>query len=187
MKACPFCGHTKTCINRTDAKDPDSRRYRVCLGCGKSFTTIEVVVVNTGEGYVPLSQEGTSTMANKAVSTTYRRVQMPPDSWGLPYQLAIDLTHWWEVSRWGKWGNKAVWTERAFKASLSRVQQLHMVQPDRARELVQQGVERGWQALDPKFLQPTAMAARPAVAQATPMGPVSPTMQAAVESWNGNP
>jgi len=180
---CPHCGHARTGINRTVKRDGTNRRYRVCMDCGKSFTTIEQVVVFTGDDFVPLQQETTQRLA----STTYRRVQMPPDSWGLPYQLAMDITHWWEVSRWGKHGNKAVWTERAFTASLGRVQKLHSVQPDRARELVQQGVEKGWQALDPKFLQPTGLAPRPAMAQATPLGPISPVMQAAVESWHDNP
>ena len=180
---CPHCDHAKTCINRTERKDGNSRRYRVCMNCGKSFTTIEQVVVFTGEEFVPLQQGGTNPLA----STSFRRITMPPDSWGLPYQLAMDITHWWEVSRWGKHGNKAVWTERAFNASLGRVQKLHAVQPDRARELVQQGVEKGWQGLDPKFLQPTGPVPRSAPAQARPMAPLSPTFQAAAESWHDNP
>jgi hypothetical protein len=186
MKVCPYCGHTKTGINGTESKDPDSRRYRVCMGCGKSFTTIEVVVVNTGEGYVPLQQSGP---IRPPASTSFRRPDVPPDTWGLPYQLAIDITHWWEVSRWGKWGSKAVWTERAFKASLARVQQLHLAMPDRARQLVAEGVEKGWQALDPKYLAPDRLFGRGAAAptQATPMGPVSATMQSALERWNDNP
>jgi len=184
MKVCPFCGHTKTAINRTDAKDPDSRRYRVCLGCGKSFTTIEQVVVNTGGEWVPLQQEG----RRPPVSTSFRTPVVPADSWGLPYQLALDITHWWQISRWAKHGNKAVWTERAFNGSLSRVQKLHAVAPDRARLLVQHGIEKGWQALDPQYLVQIGMPARPApVAQASPMGPVSPTMQSALESWNDSP
>ena len=186
MKVCPYCGHTKTGINGTEKKDPDSRRYRVCLGCGKSFTTIEIVVVSTGEGYAPL-QHGAS--ARPPDSTTYRRIEVPPDTWGLPFQLAMDITHWWEVSRWGKHGQRAVWTERAFKGSLLRVQQLHMVMPDRARHLVAEGVEKGWQALDPKYLAPYRLFGRGAAAptQTTPMGPVSPTMQSALERWNDNP
>ena len=183
MKVCPFCGHNKTAINRTDAKDPDSRRYRVCLGCGKSFTTIEQVVVNTGGEWVPLQQEA----HRPPVSTSFRRPVMPADTWGLPYQMAMDICHWWEVSRWGKHGNKAVWTERAFKASLSRVQQLHLAMPERARELVAKGVENGWMGLDPKFLNPREQLGRfasTAPSQASPIGPVSPTMQSALESWN---
>jgi hypothetical protein len=184
MKVCPFCGHTKTGINGTESKDPDSRRYRVCLSCGKPFTTIEVVVVNTGGEWAPLQQE----TARPSAVTSYRRVSMPPDSWGLPYQLAIDISHWWEVARWSKHGNKAVWTERAFNASLSRVQQLHLAMPERARELVAKGVENGWMGLDPKFLNPREQFGRFApTAQATPLGPKSPAMQAAVESWHDNP
>ena len=186
MKVCPFCGHTKTAINGNDRKDPDARRYRVCLGCGKSFTTIEQVVVHTGDDWVPLQQEP----SRPRVSTSFRAPVVPPDSWGLPYQLALDITHWWQVSRWAKHGNKAVWTERAFAASLARVQKLHSVMPEKARELVQQGVEKGWQALDAKYLLPDGPPGsfpRPAMAQATPLGPLSPTFQAAAESWHDNP
>ncbi len=183
---CPYCGHRGSTINRREPWDDTVRCYRVCTSCTRRYTTIEVPVEFQGGTYVPFGQEVAQRVPAKP-STSFRRVVMPPDTWGLPYQLAMDITHWWEVARWGKHGNKAVWTERAFTASLERVKQLHAVQPDRARELVQQGVEKGWQGLDPKYLQPTGPVPRSAPTQATPLGPVSPTMQAAVESWQDSP
>lgn len=182
MKSCPHCGHCGSKQNGYEKKDPDFRRYRQCDSCGERFTTIEVVVVSTKDGYVPFANEATP----RPPGTGFRRVAVPPDTWGLPYQLAMDISHWWEVSRWSKHRNKAVWTERAFKGSLERVRQLHRTAPDRARRLVQQGVELGWQTLDPSYLtSDRSGSGRPAApAPASPTGPISPTMQAAVEKWN---
>lgn len=173
---CPHCGNSRTVINRTERKDGTSRRYRVCLGCARSFTTIETAVVFTGDGYTEMPAQ-----QNRALSTSYRKLVLPSDLWGLPDQLAQDLAHWWQTARWSKHGNKAVWTQRAFEASLRRVQQLHAVNPARAAELVQQGIERGWQALDPKFLDPPAVRM---AAAASRLGPQSPRMQSALDRWN---
>ncbi len=185
---CPHCGFKGSNVNRRDTWEDTVRCYRTCKSCGRPYTTIEVPVVFEGNTYVPYKQADKRPLPSAAI---FRRPVMPADTWGLPYQLAMDVCHWWEVARWSKWGRKAVWTERAFKASLNRVLQLHAVTPDRARELVQAGVEKGWQSLDPKFLNPDRPIGRPfastAPAQASPMGPVSPTMQSALESWNDSP
>lgn len=172
---CPHCGSSRTGIHRTERKDGTSRRYRVCLECQHSFTTVEVAVVFTGEGYTEMPAK-----AQRLPSTSFRTLVLPCDTWGLPYELAQDIAHWWQVARWSKHGNKAVWTQRAFEGSLHRVQQLHAVDPNRARELVEQGIERGWMALDPKFMEPVR---RGAVA-ASRVGPNSPAMQSALERWS---
>ena len=40
---CPFCGHTETRVLDSRPHDERIRRRRECLGCGKRFTTYEVI------------------------------------------------------------------------------------------------------------------------------------------------
>lgn len=71
----------------------------------------------------------------------------------LPEDLADKVKDWWCVSRRQKWGRKAVWSERAFRKSLARVVALARVNPARANYLCERGLEMGWQALDPQFVE----------------------------------
>ena len=40
---CPFCGHTETRVLDSRPHDERIRRRRECLGCGKRFTTYEII------------------------------------------------------------------------------------------------------------------------------------------------
>lgn len=76
---------------------------------------------------------------------------IPPDL--LPQWLAEKVVDWWAVSRRQKHGRKAVWSERAFRSSLNRLVALYRANPAKADYLAERGLEHGWQALDPQFVE----------------------------------
>jgi len=174
---CPECHARNPRTNGADyLEDGGYRRYRVCGSCGLSFTSVEHAVVFTGKEYK-------NRLNSPPPEARYRKLVLPSDHWGLPAELAQDVAHWWQVSRWSKQRSRAVWTFRAFESSLQRVQQLHAVDPARAKELVEQGVEKGWQTLDPKYLS-SPMVQRNQAAAGSRTGPNSPAMQSALDRWH---
>ena len=84
------------------------------------------------------------------------------------------LLEWWNESRRSKHGSRAVWSEKAWLASVERIKALA---PAQQVALCKAGVEHGWQALKPEFLKELVI--RPPVS-GRPM-PKDPAMLAALE------
>jgi hypothetical protein len=100
----------------------------------------------------------------------------------LPSELQEDILRWWNESRRSKWGSKASWTERAFSLSVNRVIAFASGYPKTARLMVEGGIEHGWQALKPEYLQGGAPLSASTANGAGPM-PKDPAMLSALEPW----
>lgn len=202
---CPHCGHKKSRVTNTDDRDEYILRYRMCLKCAKPWTTIERLSVYVGRAAghvevelppgrleplrapVPAPQQP-ATAELQPVKKKPGRPSLvrfiPADDYplfGIREELRPLLLQWWRESRWSKHRSKATWTEAAWQASLKRVSEQS---PAYQRQLVEAGVEFGWQALDPKYLDPVkGMGQARPTATGRPM-PRDPSMLAALESWN---
>ncbi len=188
---CHYCPNERVTLNRTK----DGIRWYSCGACGQSFTTREELVVFTGTAYVPAPNrpklELPALQAPKRprspVVERMRECRIPADNWGLPASMARDVKHWWEQSRWIKHGGRAVWTQRALLASVRRLVAIHQASPADALQLIEGAVEKGWQAIDGRYLQRSwdSSPARPA--PASQEGPKDKSMQSALATWNENP
>ena len=194
---CPNCGTDRLKFGRQD-KNSDIRWY-TCLDCGEKIVTDEVRVVFNGEKYVPakagpvlelppIPPEAKKKKRDPSpVVERMRVVHVPADHWGLTPSIARDVKYWWEQSRWLKHGGKAVWSERAFLASLRRLKTLHDASPADAVKLIEEAVEKGWQALDPRYMHRAFIDGKRATVAAVvaQQGPKDPAMQSALAEWKG--
>jgi uncharacterized C2H2 Zn-finger protein len=188
---CHLCPNEKVILNRAK----DGIRWYNCPACGESFTTREELVVFNGTAYLPapnrpkleLPEVPPSKRPRSPVVERMRECRIPADSWGLPPSMARDVKYWWEQSRWIKHGPRAVWTERALLTSVRRLVTLHSASPADAEALLEQAVEKGWQALDPKYLRMGWDNAPARPAPAAPAGPKDKSMQSALATWNESP
>lgn len=207
---CPHCGHEKSRVTETRAGADADRRIRLCLGCARTFQTLERVCVFAGRaaGYVEVSAPEPVETAVLAMGGNVVRLQQPEQPAEKPaaanraptakrqeaYVADLDdagiatlteearplIVEWWNVSRRSKHGAKAAWTFPAFHASLTRLSQLPNYQQVL---LAQAGVEHGWQALKTEYLKEEL--AKPS-ALGRPM-PKDPAMLAALEQWPSQP
>lgn len=188
---CCYCPNERVTLNRAK----DGIRWYSCGACGESFITREELVVYTGTTYVPapnrpklqLPEVPPSKRARSPVVERMRECRIPADNWGLPPSMARDVKHWWEQSRWIKHGGRAVWTERALLSSVRRLLALHQASPADALQLIEAAVEKGWQAIDGRYLRPGWDNAPARPAPAPQDGPKDKSMQSALATWNETP
>ncbi len=185
---CPHCNHDKSRVTETRAGAEADRRIRLCQGCGKTFQTLERVCVYAGRaaGYidsapppilevVPDPQPAEQPVAAKKRPNNRRWYPIGVPA-GVCEEAAPLLLEWWNDSRGSKHGGHAVWSEKAWLASVERVKAL----PAWKQVLLcKAGVEHGWQALKPEYLKDEL--AKP-TATGRPM-PKDASMLAALESW----
>ena len=182
---CPHCGHEESRVTETRASAEYDRRIRICRKCGKNFQTIERVAVYAGRaaGYIEAGQLALPPEDDEAEQAKLK----PPERFaashdsvdlvGLPSEVRPLLVEWWNSSRRSKHGNKATWTEGAWRQNVRRVAALPQW---KQLLLVQAGVEQGWQALKPEYLGEVAPPADKGLA------PKSSAMQEAIEQWNSS-
>ena len=190
---CPHCGHDKSRITDTEARDDSILRYRMCRGCGRTYATIERIAVNAGRGlgYVEapssFDREAAAPIAEAPAPPRNRRpprfapnVNAPQIQY-LPVPIRELLVQWWNESRWSKHGSKATWTQAAWTQSVNRLLNLSEGQQ---LELAQAGVEHGWQALKVSYLDKPAAPSpvSPQTASGRPR-PRDPAMVAALDQW----
>jgi hypothetical protein len=169
---CPHCGYEKSLLHRgRDQADGSTRRWRECRSCGRPFQTLEVAIPVDGSpapalAMAPAPPEAEAPALALVPDPPAKRRRaagsfwpVTPDQAGddfhrLPEDLQTDFLSWWNEARRSKWGSKATWTEGAFQLSLGRVCTLALGLKDltRARQLVEGGVEHGWQALKREYL-----------------------------------
>lgn len=193
---CPHCGHEKSRVSDTRTRPEADLRYRRCAHCGKAFTTLETVCVYAGRGRgfvadqintpqdfgpplqvvpdpVPAAAKAKPTARYVAALNTESLDAVSPD-------VQLLLVEWWNVARRSKHGQKATWTEAAWKASVGRVAALPI---DQQLALAAAGVEHGWQALKIDYLDNgSARTAALPTATGRPM-PKDPAMLAALDQW----
>ncbi len=189
---CPHCGHEKSRVTETRAGDEADRRIRICQGCARTFQTLERVCVFAGRaaGYVEVGEpvpalqvvpdpepQTEPAAAKRANTRRWHPVGVPE---GVCEEAAPLLLEWWNESRRLKHKGNAVWSEKAWLASVERVKALP---PAQQVALCQAGVEQGWQALKADYLRDGA-ARLPQLPRSDgrPM-PKDPSMLAALESW----
>lgn len=189
---CPHCGHEKSRVTETRAGDEADRRIRLCLGCARTFQTLERVCVFAGRaaGYVEVGEpapalqvvpdpepQAEPAAAKRVNNRRWHPVGVPE---GVCEEAAPLLLEWWNESRRLKHKGNAVWSEKAWLASVERVKALP---PAQQVALCQAGVEQGWQALKAEYLRDGA-ARLPQLPRADgrPM-PKDKSMLAALESW----
>jgi hypothetical protein len=188
---CPHCGHEKSRVTETRQMGDADRRIRLCQGCGRTYQTLERVCVYAGRaaGYVEVSQPpalevvpapGPAEEAAVAKRVNNRRWHPAGVPVGVCEEAAPLLLEWWNESRRLKHKGNAVWSEKAWLASVERVKALA---PHQQMALCQAGVEQGWQALKPEYLA-GGQARLPQLPRADgrPM-PKDPAMLAALDSW----
>lgn len=193
---CPHCGHDKSRVTDTRPRAAADLRYRICLGCGRKFSTLETVCVYAGRqtGHVsatppvavdfgpPEPQSGPDLPLRprpqigryKATLDDERLGYVTPDARSL-------LVQWWNEARWSKHKAKATWTETAWEASVQRVANMPT---DLQLALCSAGVEHGWQALKLEYLDGQGKGrVQPAPTAAGRPMPKDPAMLAALEQW----
>jgi hypothetical protein len=185
---CPHCGHDKSRVIESRARPEADLRIRICQGCGKDFRTLERVALYAGRsaGYVELAQPPALEVVPtppvdlpkvKVAKAARFEAQLGGDLLG---QVCLEaqplLVQWWNESRWSKHKAKATWTEAAWLSSVNRVARLPR---ELQLQLANAGVEHGWQALKPEFLDRSDLAA---AAGARPT-PTDPAMLEALASW----
>jgi hypothetical protein len=186
---CPSCKHQHTRVLDTDRVADGIRRYRSCRNCGHRFATLERIedwdpVMG---GYAPAAGaiapalaavpdpelQPEPAAAQRVNNRRWHPVGVPV---GVCEEAAPLLLEWWNESRRLKHKGNAVWSEKAWLASVERVKALPPVQQV---ALCQAGVEQGWQALKSEYIKDEL--ARPTAA-GRPM-PKDPAMLAALEQW----
>jgi transcription elongation factor Elf1 len=199
---CPSCGHIQSRVIDTQRKRDGLRRHRVCSKCGHRYQTLErielwdpavhgyVAVVDEqdpvvkafaemGGNVVRLDRVNPQPVEEPAAAKkrpSNRRWHPAGVPAGVCEEAAPLLLEWWNESRRLKHGGQAVWSERAWLASVDRVIALPNWQQ---MLLCHAGVEHGWQALKPEYLKEEL--AKP-TGEGRPM-PKDPAMLAALESW----
>lgn len=187
---CPHCGHDKSRVTETRPTGDADRRIRLCQGCGRTYQTLERVCVYAGRaaGYlevapppvlevVPDPEPDDEAVAAKRVNNRrWHPVGVPA---GVCEEAAPLLLEWWNESRRLKHKGNAVWSEKAWLASVERVMALS---PAEQVALCQAGVEQGWQALKPEYMASQLRTQPVPRAGGRPM-PKDPSMLAALESW----
>jgi hypothetical protein len=189
---CPHCGHDKSRVTETRASAESDRRIRLCQGCGRTFQTLERVCVFAGRaaGYVEVGQPVPVLAAvpdpepQPARARPAARHQATTEEECLAFVAAEArplLVQWWNESRKSKHRSNATWTQAAWEASVQRVASMA---PALQLELCRAGVEHGWQALKPEYLegQSRGRAQPTPTATGRPM-PKDPAMLAALEQW----
>ena len=171
---CPHCGSTKTRVLDTRV----DTRTRQCGNCAQRFQTIEVLTVYAGRdrGWIndePASPEAVSNQRPSKFDK-FHPAQVDDELQGAAPELADALTLWWDESRWSKHKRNATWTRRAWLSNVNRVLAMH---PDRALQLAQAGIEKGWQSLQDDYLPAQELPASALV-------PKNTAMQKAIEQWN---
>lgn len=188
---CPHCGHEKSRVTETRAGAEVDRRIRLCLGCARTFQTLERVCVFAGKaaGYVEVGQpapvlevvpdpqpvKAKNAARHQASEDDDRLAFVTPDARPL-------LVQWWNESRKSKHRANATWTTAAWEASVQRVANL----PTHLQiALCQAGVEHGWQALKLEYITDKGHGRQ---VQPAPRGdgrpmPKDPAMLAALEQW----
>ena len=167
---CPSCGSFRTFCRTTqrctiNSPEDSLRRNRVCHECQHRWTTTERPdewdrQTKAWKGHGPGPQLPPDSMTSKrskapkpSKPSSYHPVAMTeaaPILVGIPPEIAVDFLEWWNSSRRSKHGRRATWTERAFAQSAERVKAL----PKWAQKLlVAAGIEHGWQALNPSYIQ----------------------------------
>lgn len=163
---CPHCGHDKSRVTETRAVRDGDRRIRLCRSCGKTFTTMERIAIWFGPnaGWMDVTKDPPAlqvvpdpepepepqpepAVAKRASTRRWHPVGVPV---GVCEEAAPMLLEWWNESRRSKHGSHAVWSERAWLASVERVKALP---PAEQVALCKAGVEHGWQALKREFLK----------------------------------
>jgi hypothetical protein len=191
---CPECGHHHSRVTDTHRKGDGIRRYRTCRKCGHKFATLERIETwdPAMGGYTPADEQRPAlapvpdhfveptkmvAAAERPNNRRWHPVGVPE---GVCQEAAPLLLEWWNESRRLKHKGNAVWSEKAWLASVERVKALA---PHQQVALCQAGVEQGWQALKPEYLAGAA-ARLPQLPRADgrPM-PKDPAMLAALESW----
>ena len=189
---CPHCGHEKSRVTETRAGDDSDRRWRLCLGCARTFATFERVAIYAGRaaGYVELGApppppppplevvpDHIPEPTKKVASTARYQASLDEDCLvNVCAEAQLLLVQWWNESRKSKHRANATWTKAAWEASVQRVASLPKWQQ---MLLAHAGVEHGWQALKPEYLKDEL--AKP-TGDGRPM-PKDPAMLAALESW----
>ena len=188
---CPHCGHDKSRVTETRAGEDADRRVRLCRKCGKTFMTLERICVWAGQnaGYLEVGQApALAVLPGPDAAEQVAAVQRPcTRRWspvgvpvGVDEEAAPLLLEWWNESRRLKHKGNAVWSEKAWLASVERVKALP---PAQQVALCQAGVEQGWQALKPEYLgDGHARLPQLPKADGRPM-PKDPAMLAALNSW----
>lgn len=188
---CPKCGHAFSRVLDTTRVQQGLRRYRVCSDrkCRHKFRTLERIeewdymirdYIQPGDirpvpvlGAVPDPPE--DRIAAKRREPYVAHINDAGIATLVPEAQPL-VVEWWNVSRRSKHGARAAWTYPAFHASVCRVALL----PTHQQVLLAQaGVEHGWQALKPAYLQDEL--AKP-TGSGRPM-PKDPAMLAALEQW----
>lgn len=203
---CPHCGHAHTRVRDVKRVLEGLRRYRLCKKCGQPFATVERVEIwDSTTGAYAVVDAGCHTSPAPVVITTPkpepvaaeapaeapaagRMTRFMPTVEDLPDAISIDaaplLLSWWCEARRSKHQGRATWTRAAWQASADRVAQLSDAQQ---LALCQAGIEHGWQALKPEYLdRPGAGPATtpaPAVVAAGRLMPKDPAMLAALDTW----
>jgi hypothetical protein len=186
---CPSCDHTQSRVIETIRVRDGLRRHRICSKCRHKFSTLEQVALwdPTLNGYVSVVEErpalavvpepqpaGQPAVAKKRPNNRrWHPLGVPA---GVCQEAAPLLLEWWNDSRGSRHGGNAVWSEKAWLASVERVKALPSWQQVL---LCKAGVEHGWQALKPEYLKDEL--AKP-TGEGRPM-PKDPAMLAALESW----
>lgn len=190
---CPHCGHEKSRVTDTRQRPEADLRYRLCMNCGKKFTTLETVCVYAGRqaGHVsaPLPD---ALDFGPPLPEEPEPAPRPPVRIGR-YIASLDddrlvnvcaeaqplLVQWWNEARFSKHKARATWTEAAWEMSVERVAAL--AKPQQI-ELAQAGVEHGWQTLKYGYLD-AAKGLRPVPSAAGRPMPKDPAMLAALDQW----
>lgn len=163
---CSQCGSLSSVVQETKRatfeRDGDGlRRRRICRCCGHSWSTTEredrydqglQSWVGHKEPTLPPIPKKAKRKASTKPAAFYPVGMADAASIlvGIPPAIAADFLEWWNASRRSKHGTQAAWTERAFRHSADRVRAM----PEWAQKLlVTAGIEHGWQALNPAYIQ----------------------------------
>lgn len=173
---CPKCDMGETRVLETRGRGDHDLRRRLCRNCGTTFPTIErpVSYDSKREEYVE-----TKPVKKKPLKPASFHPVLPEEVDDDISALAAEARYlfllWWNESRRSKHGSKAAWTRMAFTQNLKRVAAL----PGwKQKQLCEQGVEMGWQALKVEYMSAEAP---PVEAGLTPK---SNAMQEAIQRWN---
>lgn len=104
------------------------------------------------------------------------------DLTGLSEQAQDDLLAWWNEARRSRHGPRCTWTRSAWRLSVRRIRSLFQVNPSLAQATIEGGIECGWMALKPEYVQQQQSTRTGATGSARPSR--DGFMQTALTSWN---